>query len=109
MIFRRALAVALLLGTGGHGAATSAAADGGAEPPRKTAPDPNRATGSDRRAWRKAYDWDGDGVKDEVVSTFSGGAHCCYQVGVRFASPPRTIMLPFDLDGGYAYPEDLPS
>jgi hypothetical protein len=67
------------------------------------------APGNDPRAWRTAYDWDGDGVKDEVVTTFSGGAHCCYRVGIKFGSPARTIMLPFRLDGGYVYPEDLPS
>ena len=61
------------------------------------------------RAWRTAYDWDGDGVKDEVVSELTGGAHCCYRVGVKLAARSKPILLPFPLDGGYAYPEDLPS
>ena len=109
MISRRALALALFLGAAVHDSTSRAGADGGAEPSGKAAPPRDQATGSDPRAWRKAYDWDGDGVKDEVVSTFSGGGHCCYRVGIKFASPDRTIMLPFNLDGGYAYPEDLPS
>jgi len=57
-------------------------------------------------AWRTAYDWDGDGVKDEVVTRFSGGAHCCYLVGVKLAAGSKTIMLPFKLDGGLVPPED---
>lgn len=60
-------------------------------------------------SWRTAYDWDGDGVNDEVVTRFTGGAHCCYLVGVKLAAASKAIMLPFRLEGGLVPPEDLPS
>jgi len=63
---------------------------------------------ADPLAWRKAYDFDGDGENDEVDDRFSGGAHCCYTVGVRLSSKKKTTWLPFEMDGGYVYPEDLP-
>ena len=107
MTANRALSLALFLATTCQTAWTRAGPDGGSEPQR-VGPSV-KARGFDPSSWRTSYDWDGDGVKDEVVTTFSGGAHCCYRVGVKFASPPKTIMLPFRLDGGYVYPEDLPS
>jgi hypothetical protein len=64
---------------------------------------------ADSGAWRTAYDWDGDGEKDRVESRFSGGAHCCYRVGVSLSSKKeKTTWVPFEMDGGYVYPEDLP-
>ena len=62
----------------------------------------------DPRAWRRAYDWDGDGEKDEVNDRFSGGGHCCYRVGVLLSSKKTTTWLPFWMDGGYVHPMDLP-
>lgn len=47
-------------------------------------------------------------MKDLVVDEFSGGAHCCYRVGVKLSSTGRTLMLPFQLDGGICCGEDLP-
>ncbi|HEX7601248.1 MAG TPA: hypothetical protein VF316_06565, partial [Polyangiaceae bacterium] len=32
-------------------------------------------------SWRDAYDLDGDGTNDSIVSEYTGGAHCCYRVG----------------------------
>ena len=51
--------------------------------------------------WTHQYDFDGDGAKDRVEVSFSGGAHCCYRVGVRLAGKRHVISLPFELDGGY--------
>jgi hypothetical protein len=70
--------------------------------------DAPRFRDADPRAWRKAYDFDGDGENDEVDDRFTGGAHCCYRVGVRLSSKKKTTWLPFEMDGGYVYPEDLP-
>jgi hypothetical protein len=57
--------------------------------------------------WEKAYDLDGDGKRDEIIGDFSGGAHCCYRFGARLSSNGKTIMLPFEMDGGYQGGEDL--
>ena len=51
--------------------------------------------------WRGAHDFDGDGRRDLILVEFSGGAHCCYRVGIRF-DDGLAIMLPFEIDGGYA-------
>ncbi len=59
------------------------------------------------RSWRVRFDFDGDGRKDEVVTAFSGGAHCCYTIGVRLARDGRLRRLPFELDGGYVRGLDL--
>lgn len=46
-------------------------------------------------------DFDGDGRRDEILIRFTGGAHCCYLVGVRLSRTQRVEKLPFHLDGGY--------
>lgn len=79
-----------------------------APPAKQTALRSPKDGNADARAWRTAYDWDGDGEKDEVEDRFSGGAHCCYRVGVRLSSKQKTTWLPFWIEGGYAYPMDLP-
>lgn len=58
-------------------------------------------------AWREAHDFDGDGVRDVIVIDFSGGAHCCYTVGVYLSSRGQTLRLPFQLDGGLSPGQDL--
>ena len=58
-------------------------------------------------SWRETYDLDGDGTNDRIVSEFTGGAHCCYHVGATLSSTGKTIVLPFDLDGGYPRGLDL--
>jgi hypothetical protein len=69
-----------------------------------------RVRDADPRAWRTAYDWDGDGKNDDVDDRFSGGAHCCYTLGVRLSSRRKMVWLPFWMDGGidYGYPMDFP-
>ena len=57
--------------------------------------------------WRVAYDFDGDGVDDVITDEFSGGAHCCYRIGVALSSTGTTVMLPFEIDGGYVLGLDL--
>jgi hypothetical protein len=91
--------------------ATAGRAVDAAASPRPAASDAGAAAVRAQAAssWRTAYDWDGDGVKDEVVTRFTGGAHCCYLVGVKLAAGSKAIMLPFRLDGGLAPQEDLPN
>jgi hypothetical protein len=57
--------------------------------------------------WQNAYDLDGDGKRDRILVEFSGGAHCCYRIGVSLSSNAKTVMLPFQLDGGYVGGLDL--
>lgn len=73
----------------------------GSPPPEATAPPPAAEPLARGPGWRVAYDFDGDGQKDRVVSSFSGGAHCCYRVGVALSSTGETVRLPFQMDGGY--------
>jgi hypothetical protein len=101
-------AVAASPATGGSPSAPGPAVDA-AVSPRPATPGAAAAGPTAASHWRTAYDWDGDGVKDEVVTRFTGGAHCCYLVGVKLAAGSKTIMLPFRLDGGLAPLEDLPS
>jgi hypothetical protein len=56
--------------------------------------------------WRRAFDFDGDGVADTVDSRFTGGAHCCYFLTVRLSSG-KVFEVPFEMDGGYVFGLDL--
>jgi len=58
-------------------------------------------------SWRDAYDLDGDGTNDSIVSEYSGGAHCCYRIGAALSSTGTTTVLPFEMDGGYPGGLDL--
>lgn len=58
-------------------------------------------------SWREAYDLDGDGRNDRVISELTGGAHCCYHIGAVLSSTGKTVILPFDMDGGYPRGLDL--
>ncbi|GMT49074.1 MAG: hypothetical protein IEMM0008_0613 [bacterium] len=51
--------------------------------------------------WRLAFDFDGDGIMDEVRIDYSGGAHCCYKISVILSSTRKTRRIPFEMDGGY--------
>ena len=66
-----------------------------------------RAPGPPPPSWQVAYDLDGDGTNDRIVSRFSGGAHCCYHIGATLSSTGDTVVLPFDMDGGYPFGPDL--
>ncbi len=57
--------------------------------------------------WKMAFDFDGDGIKDEVKSEYSGGAHCCYKISVTLSSTRKTHSIPFEMDGGYPKGLDL--
>ncbi len=85
---------------------TACAADG---PPQGTASTPFAAPPASVRSddWRHAYDLDGDLMPDDIVYEFSGGAHCCYRVGASLSSTGKTLMLPFQMDGGYVAGLDL--
>lgn len=58
-------------------------------------------------SWRDAYDLDGDGTNDRIVSEFTGGGHCCYRIGAALSSTGTSTVLPFDMDGGYPRGLDL--
>lgn len=57
--------------------------------------------------WTRSFDFDGDGLKDEVQVSFSGGAHCCYRLSVRLKGSGEVHRLPFQIDGGYLGGLDL--
>lgn len=57
--------------------------------------------------WRDAYDLDGDGKNDRIVSEFTGGGHCCYRIGAVLSSTGTSVVFPFDMDGGYPRGLDL--
>jgi hypothetical protein len=57
--------------------------------------------------WREAYDLDGDGRRDRLLTEYTGGAHCCYRIGAALTTRGETVMLPFELDGGYVGGLDL--
>jgi opacity protein-like surface antigen len=67
------------------------------------APAPAGATGTH---WQDAYDLDGDGLNDRIITEFTGGGHCCYRIGVALSTGGSTV-LPFDMDGGYPRGLDL--
>jgi len=58
-------------------------------------------------SWATRFDFDGDHVPDPIVSSFSGGAHCCYKLSVELSQTHRVVALPFELDGGYVRGLDL--
>jgi hypothetical protein len=79
-----------------------------------TTPTPQGADATGRAAepaftLRSDVDLDGDGVHDELLARFTGGGHCCYRVGARFAGAAQVLWLPFDLDGGYGRGDGLGS
>ncbi len=56
---------------------------------------------SGQNGWRLGFDFDGDGKNDEVMSEYSGGAHCCYKISVTLSSTKKIHIIPFGMDGGY--------
>ncbi len=62
---------------------------------------------SGQNGWQQSFDFDGDGIKDEVESEYSGGAHCCYKISVTLSSTKKTHIIPFEMDGGYPKGLDL--
>lgn len=58
------------------------------------------------RPWERSLDFDGDGVGDEILVRFTGGAHCCYELTLALAAGAH-FTLPFLLDGGYVFGLDL--
>jgi hypothetical protein len=54
----------------------------------------------DDKAMREA-DIDGDGKYDDIYFSFSGGAHCCYTMGITLSSDSIAYDFPFSMDGGY--------
>ncbi len=57
--------------------------------------------------WQQAFDLDGDGKKDRVNVSYTGGSHCCYRFSVDLSSTGQSHLLPFELDGGYTGGLDL--
>lgn len=59
------------------------------------------------QGWKRSYDFDGDGKRDRVKATFSGGGHCCYLLEIQLTLNSNVYALPFELDGGYLRGLDL--
>jgi hypothetical protein len=79
------------------------------QPPRP-AQQPQRPSTSDTPSpvsWQDAFDLDGDGTNDRIVSEFTGGGHCCYRIGATLSSTGKTTIFPFEMDGGYPLGLDL--
>jgi hypothetical protein len=77
-------------------------------PTAATAPTaPTAPTAANAASWREAYDLDGDGTNDRIISEFTGGAHCCYRVGAALSSTGISTVFPFEMDGGYPGGLDL--
>jgi hypothetical protein len=51
--------------------------------------------------WVSRFDFNGDAIRDSVVWTFSGGAHCCYSISVLLRGIEKRFDFPFHMDGGY--------
>jgi hypothetical protein len=51
--------------------------------------------------WLEQFDFDGDGLNDQVLFHYSGGAHCCYTLEVILTSNKKSVKYPFQMDGGY--------
>jgi hypothetical protein len=93
-------------------AALLGVACGGPQPAPVTQPQPQQPAPAPPAqvvpaTWREAYDLDGDGTNDRIISEFTGGAHCCYRIGAALSSTGKTTMLPFEMDGGYPGGLDL--
>lgn len=96
------------------GSAAAEAADGGdgarSSAPRTAAPAPEDGAGDAGGAaagWQERYDLTGDGVRDRLEVTFTGGAHCCYTLALVDGGSGVRTTLPFELDGGYPHGLDL--
>jgi len=50
--------------------------------------------------WKTKFDFDGDRINDSIAYSFSGGAHCCYQL-TAYLSSGKNVELPFFIEGGY--------
>lgn len=51
--------------------------------------------------WQSNFDFDGDKIKDSIITNFTGGANCCYTLSVNLSKSQKTIDIPFLIDGGY--------
>lgn len=51
----------------------------------------------------KNRDFDGDKISDHMSFSYSGGAHCCYKMGLKLSTKKDTIKYPFEMDGGYGF------
>jgi|GEM_PF-4009145 len=51
-------------------------------------------------------DLDGDGIADEILFDYSGGAHCCYTMSLQLSSQEDLLEYPFQMDGGYIFGVD---
>lgn len=58
-------------------------------------------------SWQGQYDFTGDGVRDRIEVSYSGGAHCCYTLAMVDGRSGAREALPFELDGGYPRGLDL--
>jgi hypothetical protein len=49
------------------------------------------------------FDFDGDHKEDRIEYSYSGGAHCCYQINLFLSSTNAYYNFPFQIDGGYVF------
>lgn len=68
---------------------------------------PGASDGNRSDRWQERYDFTGDGVKDRIEVSYSGGGHCCYTVAMVDGKSGGRVELPFELDGGYPSGMDL--
>ncbi len=61
----------------------------------------NQNEKTEAKDWTTSFDFDGDQIADTVFYEFSGGAHCCYKIGVQLSQSKQAFSFPFELDGGY--------
>ncbi|MCB0401921.1 MAG: hypothetical protein KDD41_07545 [Flavobacteriales bacterium] len=53
--------------------------------------------------YMKNRDFDGDNISDDLLFTYTEGAHCCYIMSLKLSSKQDTIHYPFEMDGGYEF------
>ncbi|NOQ24881.1 MAG: hypothetical protein GQ564_05910 [Bacteroidales bacterium] len=51
--------------------------------------------------WYQNYDFDNDNKIDTITYLYSGGAHCCYKIGIKLSSLKEEIKVPYFIEGGY--------
>lgn len=61
----------------------------------------NTTSIEDNSSWRYRYDFDQDNQMDTINYTYSGGAHCCYQLSINLSSLKQEIEIPYEIEGGY--------
>ncbi len=59
------------------------------------------ATKENASQWSASFDFDRDEKIDSISYTYSGGAHCCYQLSVHLSASRERVEIPHLIEGGY--------